>query len=38
MGFTSPEAPNNQILYDRTDFNSISSVVTIPLQQPDYLL
>jgi len=38
MEFTTPDAPNNWIVYDRIDFNSISSVMIIPLQQPNYLL
>jgi len=38
MGFTTPEDPNNWIVYAHIDFNSISSVLIIPLQQPNYLL
>ena len=38
MGFTTPEAPSNWIVYELIDFNSISSVVIIPLQWPNYLL
>jgi hypothetical protein len=38
MGITTFDAPNNWIVYDHIDFNSISSVVIVPLQQPNYLL